>query len=246
MSDGETVVCGFADEATDLAAVVWEISGERGALLARGGEISFAETSIDRQGDRLRIRLEAGRLSCQVELSPRPVETALSTAEGEPMAGDPSSAICEVRVGVSGDGAERTIDCLGHLTRWSTDPTDGAELVRHLAFPGPAGALLVLAARREAGGENQDAERVLAWQLDPEGQARPFGEALLSTQYDEAEVQTRAGLELWPQEGEAPPLRAAGTVQEGQVVNGERVTAALLHSSAEGTPGIGSYLIWRD
>ena len=245
MSDGETVVCGFADEATDLAALVWEISGERGALLARGGEISSPEASIDPEDDRVRIRLEARGLSYEVELSPRPGEYGLSTAEGEGVAGDPSSAICEARVRISGDGAQRAINCLGHLTRWHTNPADGAELVRHLAIPGPAGSLLVLAARREAGGENHDSERVLAWQLDPEGPARPFGEALLSTQYDEAGLQSRAGLELWPSQGEAPPLRAAGTVQEGQIVNGERVTAALLHSSAEGTSGLGSYLIWR-
>ena len=117
--------------------------------------------------------------------------------------------------------------------------------MRHLVIPAPNDGLLVFSARRDPGADDHSAERGLAWRLDPEGHASPFAEALLSTQYDDAGRQTRAGLELWPGESDSPPHRAAGVVLGGQVANGERVSAALLHSSAEGTTGLGSYLIWR-
>ena len=38
-----------------------------------------------------------------------------------------------------------------------------------------------------------------------------YPEAFLSTQYDPSGRQTRAGLELWGGEEDAPPMRAAGT-----------------------------------
>ncbi len=79
--------------------------------------------------------------------------------------------------------------------------------------------------------------------LDSKGEANPFGEALISTEYDAAGRPTRAGLELWPVESDAPPGRAAGTRMGG--VEEERTAAALLDAAVEGFRGIGSYLLWR-
>ena len=55
-------------------------------------------------------------------------------------------------------------------------------------------------------------ETVAAWLLDPEGGVSPFGEALLSTQYDDAAGSRRArASSCGRQEDDAPPMRAAGT-----------------------------------
>lgn len=245
MSEAGLLVCGFADEASQLAGLVWELPGESAGMLAQKGEITPAETTVAEDGDGVRVRLQAGDLSCDAELMPRTAEVPLVGADGSSTPGEPSSAICDVKVKLSGAGKERAIDCSGHLTRWRASPTEGAEVVRHLAMPAPDGALLVVASRREPGGAGHDTEHASAWLLDANGEANAFAETLLSTQYDQSGRQTRAGLELWPADSEAQPLRAAGTALGGQVANGERVTAALLHSSADGAQGLGDYLIWR-
>ena len=245
MSEASLLVCGFADEGTGLGGVAWRSGDAGGGLLANGGAVEEASAQLTPQDDgSVQLTLDAGESRCTVLLSPKAGATALADGDARPPAGEPSAAICRARVELSGAGPKRSLECLGHLTRWDEDPLPGAELVRHLAIPAPDGGLLVLVGRGEPGGSGHDAEQYGAWILDGEGGARPFAEALLSTQYDEAGRQTRAGLELWPVGAEAPPMRAAGTVL-GEAAVRDGVQAALLESSAEGFAGRGSYLIWR-
>jgi hypothetical protein len=169
---------------------------------------------------------------------------ALPAAPVEIGLGEPSAAACAVRATIR-DGGEHRLDCDGHVARWSSDPTDGTSVFRFLALPGPDRSLLVAAAARPDGADTHGDEGVAAWRLDPEGDANAFGESLLSTQYDGDGVQVRAGLELWRTQPETPPLRAAGRVLHGTALELGTVTAAALHTSAEGSEGIGGYLIWR-
>ena len=241
MSDA--IVCGFADEATAFVGLAWTL-GDGGGLLVREGETTDAAAEIEPDGEGAIVRLEGGGLACEATLAPRAGAVPLPAAEDAIAPGDPSGAICVVRARVR-NGGERKLDCAGYLTRWGTDPTGGAELFRHLAIPGPDRSLLLASAARPAGAGNHGDEALSAWRLDPEGGASAFGEALLSTQYDDDGLQVRAGLELWASDPDSPPVRAAGRLERGTALRAGAVAVAALHTSAEGTEGIGSYLIWR-
>lgn len=243
MSDGGAIVCGFADEAAAIAGLAWTVGGGGGMIVCEG-ETTAARAAIEVAGDGLTVRLEGEGIGCEAGLTPKPREVPLPTAEIEAGLPEPSAAICAVRAVVR-DGGERRLDCTGHLTRWAADPTEGAELLRHLALPGPDRSLLVLTAVRAEGAANHADEGVAAWRLDPEGGAAAFGEALVSTQYDQEGMPVRAGLELWRSGEDSPPVRAAGTLERGAALRTGPVAAAALHTSAEGVPGIGSYLLWR-
>jgi hypothetical protein len=238
----EALVCGFVDEATQVAGLAWTLSGESGGLIAREGATQSAEATVDADGDTVRVTLEAGELNCEAELAPRTAANALAAPGGEQ-----ATAICSANLELSGGGPDRSIECGGYTVRWESSPTQGAGLLRQLAIPAADGNLIVLASRRDAApeGGGHDSEATAAWLLDTEGGATHFTEALLSTQYDDSGHQIRAGLELWPEDPDAPPMRAAGRVSDGQRTVDGHVSAALLHSSAEGTEGLGGYVIWR-
>jgi hypothetical protein len=242
MSAAAAAVCGFADEATATVALAWSLPGSEGGLIVREGETVAAEASIDDEGTRLTLRADG--VECDAELTPRPGLVPLPAAPVEIGLAEPSAALCGVRAAIR-DRDERRLDCDGYLARWEADPTEGASIFRFLALPGPERSLLVAAAARPEGAATHGDEGVAAWRLDPEGETSAFGEALLSTQYDGDGVQVRAGLELWPHDPESPPLRAAGKLLHRTVVTVGPVTAATLHTSTEGTDGIGDYLIWK-
>ncbi len=245
MSEAAVVVCGFFDQASGLGGLGWRAPGGAGGLLGAEGDAKGATAEIGAEGDgTVELALSAEGARCVARLSPMLELAALTEPGGEATPGSPAAGICRARVEYDGPGGKRAIDCAAHLTRWGEDPLRGAELVRHLAIPVPDGALVVLTSRREPDASGHDAERTGAWLLEAEAQAHAFAEALLSTQYDEAGRQTRAGLELWPAGGEAPPMRAAGTVL-GEALVSDSVRAALLESSAEGFASQGSYLIRR-
>jgi hypothetical protein len=243
MSEAPLLVCGFFDQPTLLGGLAWRTPGG-GGLLAREGEVSEADAEFAEEGGAVELTLESPEASCETELSPLTEPAALKDPAGDDPPGKPRSAICGARVKLSAKGRKRTVDCLGYLTRWESSPIEGAEVMRYLAIPGAERTLLVLTASREPGADGHSGERSCAWLLDAEGRASAFSEALLSTQYDDSGRQTRAGLELWPGEPDAPPMRAAGTLL-GEAANGPGLTAALLESSAEGVHGLGGYLIWR-
>jgi hypothetical protein len=192
------------------------------------------------------MRTEGAEVEAMLVPSPGTVEPR--SAEGaEPPGGALEAAICTATIRSKGWG--RTFQSPGHLSRWAADPLEGAGLFRHLAVEAAEGSLLLLCSRGAPGAKNHSEEEAAAWLLEPEGGAVTFGEAFLSTQYDEAGRQTRAGLELWP-EGEEQTTRAAATRAAGTRLGGTGaadpgVTAALLRCSTEGTEGLGGYLIWR-
>jgi hypothetical protein len=241
MSESAALVCGFWDEASGLAGLGWRL-GESGGLLWREGELQVAEADIDSGGDSVAFRLDAGGASYEAELTPHPAEAKLEAAGSAPP-GSPVAAACGVVVRGGGDKG-RAVQGHGHLTRWGRNPIEGAGVLRHLALPAAEGALLLALASGPQGAPH-GAEATSAWLFDAGGELSSFREALLSTQYDEEGSQSRAGLELWSEDEEAPPMRAAGTRLGAGGGPASEVTAALLRSSADGAEGLGSYLIWR-
>jgi hypothetical protein len=237
------LVCGFADPGGAVGGCWWRLRGGTGALMLAGDAVSGGEAEQLEQPGGARARLSADSATCEVSLSPRPGSVELEGADGaaSPL-GPLTAAICEAAVEFEYGGRRRTLACGGYTCSWAADPPN-ADAFRHLVVPLGEDSLVILAARRPGEAEGHGQEDVACWRLEAEGGAAPFAEALLSTQYDAAGDQTRAGLELWPEGDEAPPTRAAGTTI-GHAAAGA-VTAALLRTSAEGAEGIGTYLIWR-
>jgi hypothetical protein len=241
------IVCGFSDLAAGLGGLAWTLGG-RGGLLLSSNEVREADVGLspEDEGVRLEMRTEAAEVEATLVPGAGAVEPR-SVGTTEPPGGTLEAAICTATVRSKGWG--RTFQCPAHLSRWATDPLEGAGRFRHLAVEAAEGSLLLLCSRGNPGAENHGEEEAAAWLLEPEGGAVAFGEALLSTQYDDAGLPTRAGLELWP-EGEEQTARAAATRAAGTRLGGtnpvdEGVTATILHCSTEGAEGVGSYLIWR-
>jgi hypothetical protein len=232
MSGG--LVCGFWDEATRLAGLGWQLGEASGGVVMRGDRVTAASAGIDSGGSSVRLDLTGGDERIEAELTPH--------HEGAPANGDGNeSSPCSATVRVTGQ--RRVIECQGYLTRWAADPLHGAGLLRYLAMPAADGRVLVVLARAKEG-EGFAEEHSSALLLSAEGDTSPYPHAFLSTQYDSEGRQTRAGLELWSSDEEAPPIRAAGTLL-GEVAVGDGVSAAILRTSAEGAVGLGGYLIWR-
>jgi hypothetical protein len=236
----------LADTASGLRA--WLGSGVPG--IADGGAVLIAF-----QGDRL---LAAGSSdSGAIELGDDSVHGDASVAgfslqaqaggAGEGSSPRAGTAALEIR---GGGGDERTLECRAVFGELPVS-ADGApaDLLRSLtALPGADSSGLAAASSRSQGSTDHGAERIAAWLLDPQsGQARRVEEPLLSTQYDEAGVQSRAGLELWVGTEDHLPLRVAGVRRFDTPVelDGWRVSAAFFRWIVEGAETEGSYLIWR-
>ena len=118
--------------------------GRRAAAERRRGEP--AEVELADEGGR-RIGLRSDEAEVEVTLAPR----------GEPAAQRRGSATPGGARGggLHGDGPlhgrGRTLQCAGHLSRWSGDPLEGAGVLRHLAIEGAGDSLLVIVARGAPG-----------------------------------------------------------------------------------------------
>lgn len=243
-------VCGFWDQASGSAGLGWSLGGSEGGVLLADGELSAANAELEvAQNGSASLRLEGDGGSAEAALSSGPAPAPLE-AEAAPdaaaMPGQPHASVCEASVNFGGQSSS----CTGHLTTWSEDPLAGAGILRHLALPAADGALLVALAWAPEGVGTHAEETGAAWLLDAEGRAGAYPHAFLSTQYDDDGRQTRAGLELWSADAEAPPVRGAGTAAGAPPAasvpaSPGHFSGAILRSSVEGHEGLGSYLIWR-
>jgi hypothetical protein len=234
------LVCGFSDLAAGIGGLAWGLAGG-GGLLLNQGEVTPAEVEISEAEEGVRAQLNAGEAAVEATIVPRTGLIPLRDAEGnQPASGALEGGVCTATVRSAGWG--RTLECPGHLSRWEGDPLEGAGTFRHLTGEAASGGLLIACARGKPGLEGHGDERVSAWLLDVEGGASPFGEALISTQYDEDGRPTRAGLELWPGE-DAPPMRVVASPLGGGQADG--IWAGLLRCHAGEVEGLGSYLLWR-
>jgi hypothetical protein len=249
MSSGDragALVCGFYDLAAGLGGLGWDLSGH-GGLLMSDGAVTDAEADITDHEGGLELVLDAENAKLDVTLSPLAGTVQLRSPNGSPPPGGPlEAATCTATVRSADRG--RTLQCRGHLTRWSGDPLEGAGTLRHLAVEGGEGSLLLVTAQGAAGAAGHGDEQTAGWLLDGEGGSSTFAESLVSTQYDANGQPTRAGLELWPLGEEETMIRSAATRAAATRLGGvdrEGVSAALFRCTTEGSQGLGTYLIWR-
>lgn len=239
------LICGFFDLPGGLGGLAWEL-GERGGLVLSGEQVSDGEVEISERDGRTEIALTAPGGKLEASLAPRVDPLSPKGPDGSPPPGGGlEAALCTAAV--RGPGSGRSRQCTGHLSRWRKDPSARAGTFRHLAVEAPEGALIVVVSVGASGAAHGE-EEIAAWLLGAEGGASAYGEALLSTQYDDTGSQMRMGLELWPQGTDqtdrAVATRGAGTALGVEAGEGA-ISAALMRCSVDGAEGLGSYLIRR-
>jgi hypothetical protein len=236
MNVAEGFVCSFGDSASGLGGLAWDL-GESGALLLSDGEARPATFALEEGGDAVTLQITANDSTLEATLSPRTAEIPLGDGTG------PKVVVCVAET--SPKGGSRTVQCPGQIGRWGADPLEGLGTFRHLAIDAGEESLLVAESRGESGAHHGD-EVSSAWLIRGEGDSG-FEDAFISTQYDENGDPTRFGLELWPEESERSS-RAAATRVSASSLGGARVGnawAGLFRCHADGTEGIGSYLLRR-
>ena len=155
--------------------------------------------------------------------------------------------LCRVQGTAVVGGSERPLDGLGQRTHaWGVADWDRMESVRTVgAWIGEdlAGGLQAV---RRAGARGHDADAVSAWMLGEDG-PQQLSEARLSTTYDDAGRQRRAGLELWEREDSEYPHRVAGEVVCGSTfeLGALRLDTAFFRFRMEGREGAGRYDLLR-
>jgi hypothetical protein len=128
--------------------------------------------------------------------------------------------------------------------------SDKAGLVRVISvLPRSDGTAITASAARPAKASAHDSESLRA-QVSPGGEAtREVFEPLLSTQYDPAGGQARAGLELWVGPEDPAPLRVSGLRRSEarlDLAGGWELLAAPFIWALDGDTTMGSYLLWRN
>jgi hypothetical protein len=151
--------------------------------------------------------------------------------------------LCRVR----GTVEERPVDCLGQRGHsWGRPDWDRIALARTLSAWLDDRTAITLTAVRPAKGKSHAAEAVAAYVVE-DGVPVAVADPLLSTTYDGDGRQRHAGLELWPEDEEAPPHRAAGEVLCGTTLDlgRQRLDCAFFAWSMGGRSGVGRYDILR-
>ncbi len=226
----EPVTLGFGD-----GSVAGVVRSDAGALICVDGRAAAAADSRIRalyDGAGWRVTAADG---LDVELEPL----------GQP-AVFPDGArewLCRAR----GTAGERPVDCLGHAIVEAGPPSGwkrvafGREVVAWIAED----LGIALRARRPARAKHHEAEELAGFVLrGAQAEPQPIEDPRLSTGYDGAGRQRRAGLELWETEESAYPLRLAGeTIGAGslELEGGMLLHCAFLVWHHAGHSGAGRY-----
>jgi hypothetical protein len=155
--------------------------------------------------------------------------------------------LCRVRGIVRVRGTERTVDCLGQRSHaWGEPDWDRIEDTRNVAAWLEGGTAITLTSVRPRQAKGQDADAVWAVLLDPAGSLH-IDEPRLSTTFDAAGCQRRAGLELWVGEEDGYPRRGSGQVLCGSTFDlGQlRLDCSFFAWHLDGRAGIGRYDLVR-
>jgi hypothetical protein len=155
--------------------------------------------------------------------------------------------LCAVSGSVTVDGHARRIDCLGQRGHsWGTPDWKRIELARTLSAWLGADRAVMLAATRPARARGHGEEAVAGWLVDA-GEPHAIDDARLSTTYDGALRQKRAGLELWTDEESEFARRASGKVLCGTTLDlGDvRLDSSFFAWRMEGREGVGLYDVMR-
>jgi hypothetical protein len=154
--------------------------------------------------------------------------------------------LCRVHGTASVAGQERPVRCLGQRghTWGAPDWTRLSEARTVAAWFGEDLGIAMSAVRPErAAGHDEDA----TWAALISGEPLRVAEPRLSTTYDAAGRQRRAGLELWMSDDEAYPQRISGEVHCGSTLDlGQlRLECAFFTWTMDGRAGVGRYDVLR-
>jgi len=155
--------------------------------------------------------------------------------------------LCAVSGTVTVSGLVREVRCLGQRGHsWGTPDCKRIELARTLSAWMGADSAVMLAAARPARARGHGEEAVAAWLVDG-GEPCAVDEPRLSTSYDGALRQQRAGLELWVGEESEFARRASGKVVCGTTLDlGDvRLDSSFFAWRMEGREGVGRYDVMR-
>lgn len=216
----------------------WE--GVRVAGLRTGVEEPLAAWTLgfERDGASFDLRFEARSAPAVLE-----AETEVARVGG--MEG--YEQLCAVSGTVTTGGQTREVRCLGQRGHiWGTPDWKRIELARTLSAWLGADRAIMLAATRPARAKGHGEEAVAAWLVDGD-EPHAIQDARLSTTYDGALRQKRAGLELWLGEESEFAHRASGKVLCGTTLDlGDvRLDSAFFHWKMEGREGVGRYDVMR-
>jgi hypothetical protein len=183
-------------------------------------------------------------------LSP-PASFDSASAAGLAAGGEAYEQLCLVEGRVRTPAGEREVECLGQRGHaWGAPDWETIDQAGALgAWLAPDSALLLRTVRPagERGHEHDARSAILLEGAGPEALAIPVSDVRLSTTYDGAGRQRRAGLELWLHEDDEFPRRAAGEVLCGTSLDlGRlRLDTAFYAWRMEGREGVGRYEILR-
>ena len=155
--------------------------------------------------------------------------------------------LCAVTGSVRHGGRSHSVRCLGQRGHgWGTPDWGRIELARTLSAWMGADRAVTLTAVRPAKAKHHDAEAVGGFLID-RGEPLAIADPRLSTTYDGALRQRRAGLELWMSDEGGHARRAAGAAVCGTTVDlGElRLDSSFFEWRMEGRVGVGRYDVLR-
>lgn len=241
--DSASRTLAFGDLDGTAWGIAWIPDPGRLGFVALGSDTQTVtvEASLTPDGDNWRLH------GYGVEL------TVSAAGEGSQDLNGEFDAICRVHGGITVEGVEHDVDCLGRLAVHSgTGDLQRFESIRDVSawFDPTHGLSLVAMRPRKSRG--QESDLVTAVALEPEG-TLAIGDPRLSTTYGADGRPLRVGLELWVDgdeeaEEEQFPRRAGGEVV-GRAAKGRvgpfEVLAQFVRWDSRYGDGAGVYLLAR-
>ena len=227
----------------------------RGDLRAGAGadferlELDGLAATVDDPLRRWTLRFAAGEhgfeLTFEATGPPADLEPSEPAAQAGGMAG--YEQLCRVQGTVRARGRAHELRCLGQRGHaWGEPDWGRIESARTLGAWLDDGSGVVLSAVRPSGARGHEPEAIWAALVGATGSLR-VDDPRLSTTYDAAGRQRRAGLELWVGEDDAYPRRATGEVVCGSTLDlGQlRLDCAFVRWLMDGHAGGGRYDVLR-
>jgi len=195
----------------------------------------------------VRFASEDGRHGFELELEAASEPASLDDAVARAGGMEGYEQLCVARGTARVDGEVRELACLGQRGHtWGAPDWSRIALARSLTVWADGGPGVALSAIRPAGAANHSQEAVWAALLGPD-EVKPVADPRLSTTYDGAGHQRRAGLELWVTDEDDMPERASGEVLCGSTLELGPLALDLAFFAwhFEGREGVGRYDVLR-
>jgi hypothetical protein len=155
--------------------------------------------------------------------------------------------LCRVQGTIRVGGRDREVRCAGQRGHaWGVPDWGRMEAARTVTAWLDDDSGFTLSAVRPAGADGHERDAVWGAVLGADG-ARSIADPRLTTAWDDDGHQRRAGLELWLDEADEAPRRAAGLVRCGSTLDlGRlRLDCAFFSWVADGRRGVGRYDVLR-